>query len=60
MSHLFLSHISKENNSPALVENLFKPVAGDTHIVIASRYRETKVFAIHEKVGAPEVQLELF
>ncbi len=60
MSHLFLSHISKENNSPVLVENLFKSVAGDTSIVIASRYRETKVFAIHDKPVVQEVQLSLF
>jgi phosphoribosyl 1,2-cyclic phosphodiesterase len=60
MSHLFLSHISKENNSPALVEGLFKSVAGDTNIVIASRYRETKVFHIHEQPVVHEVQLSLF
>lgn len=60
MSHLFLSHISKENNSPALVENLFKPVGGDTKIVIASRYHETKVFPIHSKPAVEEVQLTLF
>jgi phosphoribosyl 1,2-cyclic phosphodiesterase len=60
MSHLFLSHISKENNSPVLVENLFKPVAGDTNIIIASRYKETKVFSIHDKAVPQEVQLELF
>lgn len=60
MSHLFLSHISKENNSPVVVENLFKPVAGDTNIVIASRYKETKVFPIHERPVDKEVQLELF
>ncbi len=60
MSHLFLSHISKENNSPVLVERLFKSVAGDTNIVIASRYRETKVFHIHTQVVVQEVQLSLF
>lgn len=60
MSHLFLSHISKENNSPALVEGLFKSEAGDTNIVIASRYRETKVFRIHEQPVVQEVQLSLF
>lgn len=60
MSHLFLSHISKENNSPILVENLFKPLAAGTNIIIASRYKETKVFAIHDKAVVPEKQLELF
>jgi phosphoribosyl 1,2-cyclic phosphodiesterase len=60
MSHLFLSHISKENNSPVLVENLFKAVAANTNIVIASRYHETKVFHITDQVVVKEVQLELF
>jgi phosphoribosyl 1,2-cyclic phosphodiesterase len=60
MSHLFLSHISKENNSPVLVENLFKPLAAGTTIIIASRYKETKVFAIHDKAVVQEKQLELF
>jgi phosphoribosyl 1,2-cyclic phosphodiesterase len=60
MSHLFLSHISKENNSSALVEGLFKSAAGDTNIVVASRYRETKVFHIHEQPVVQEIQLSLF
>lgn len=60
MSHLFLSHISKENNSPTLVENLFKPLAAGTNIIIASRYKETKVFPIHDKAVVQETQLELF
>ncbi|MBL7842598.1 MAG: MBL fold metallo-hydrolase [Cyclobacteriaceae bacterium] len=60
MSHLFLSHLSKENNSPVLVERLFKSMAGDTNIVIASRYRETKVYPIHEQPVVQEVQLSLF
>jgi phosphoribosyl 1,2-cyclic phosphodiesterase len=60
MSHLFLSHISKENNTPLLVENLFKQHAGDTNIIIASRHRETKVFPIHERNVKLDKQLELF
>jgi phosphoribosyl 1,2-cyclic phosphodiesterase len=59
MSHLFLSHLSKENNSPELVQRLFKPVAGDTIITIATRHKETKVFPIHDK-ATQAVQLELF
>lgn len=64
MRHLFLSHISKENNSPLVAENLFKPFAGNTNIIVASRYKETSVFAIHdsEKTSTQpqEVQLALF
>jgi phosphoribosyl 1,2-cyclic phosphodiesterase len=60
MRHLFLSHISKENNSPLVVENLFKPFAGDTNIIVASRYKETKLFAISNETVKQEVQLALF
>src|SRR5574340_504082 len=33
-----LSHLSKDNNSPVLVEKLFKKHAKKTNIIIASRY----------------------
>lgn len=46
MSLLLLSHLSRDNNSPALVQELFDEHAGDTRIVVASRYEETEVYAI--------------
>lgn len=46
MTHLLLSHLSKENNSPELAEKLFMPHAKDTVIVIASRYQATAVYTI--------------
>ena len=46
MSHLLLSHLSKNNNCPELVQTLFKQHAGNTKIVIASRYEETPVYFI--------------
>lgn len=46
MSHLLLSHLSKDNNSPTLVENLFNQHADHTHIIIASRHHETEVYCI--------------
>jgi phosphoribosyl 1,2-cyclic phosphodiesterase len=46
MSHLLLSHLSKDNNDPELVENLFKNVAGDTFVKVASRYEETEVYYV--------------
>ncbi|MFI5195918.1 MAG: MBL fold metallo-hydrolase [Chitinophagales bacterium] len=48
MSHLFLSHLSKDNNNPELALKLFKKVAGKTEIVIASRYNETDVYHIQK------------
>jgi phosphoribosyl 1,2-cyclic phosphodiesterase len=46
MSHLLLSHLSKENNSPELVENLFTSIATDTRVIIASRYQESALYQI--------------
>lgn len=48
MSHLLLSHLSKNNNSPALVQNLFDAHAGHTHIAIAGRFAETPVYTIQQ------------
>lgn len=46
MSHLLLSHLSKHNNCPELVFDLFKQHAGDIEVVVASRYEETPVFSV--------------
>ncbi len=46
MSHLFLSHLSRDNNSPELARSLFTSVAGRTKILVASRYHETDVYHI--------------
>jgi phosphoribosyl 1,2-cyclic phosphodiesterase len=46
MSHLFLSHLSRENNSPELVEALFSSVPGDTRVIVASRYQESALYQI--------------
>ncbi len=46
MSHLLLSHLSKDNNDPELVESLFKNVAGDTFVKVASRYEETELYYV--------------
>ncbi|MEO6330157.1 MAG: MBL fold metallo-hydrolase [Ginsengibacter sp.] len=47
MSHLFLSHLSKNNNSAQLVEQLFNHHANGVKIIVASRYNETPVYHIH-------------
>lgn len=46
MSHVLLSHLSKENNCPELVQDLFMPHKGSTEVIIASRFRETPVYSI--------------
>jgi phosphoribosyl 1,2-cyclic phosphodiesterase len=47
MSHLLLSHLSKNNNDPQLVQDLFEACAGDVNIIVASRYQETGVYYIN-------------
>lgn len=73
LSHLILSHLSKNNNKPELVDQLFRQQAGATNIIVASRYEETPVFCIEpgnnknanknkrkDEVLPVQVQLSLF
>ena len=46
MTHLLLSHLSKENNTPQMALNLFAPHAGGTAIIVASRDQPTDIFTI--------------
>lgn len=66
LSHLILSHLSKNNNSPDLVDQLFRQQAGSTRIIVASRYEETPLFHIENnndgqgiKDYLPPTQLQL-
>jgi phosphoribosyl 1,2-cyclic phosphodiesterase len=60
MSHLFLAHLSKDNNCATLVENLFKEVADGVEIVVASRFNETAIYQISSKSkSALPAQLDL-
>lgn len=46
LTHLFLSHLSKDNNSPELVRELFNQHRKHTEIIVASRYEATPVYQI--------------
>ncbi len=46
MSHLLLSHLSQDNNSPHLVKELFTRHAKGTIVSVASRHIESTVFQI--------------
>lgn len=46
MSHLLLAHLSKDNNSPQVVDELFNAHAEGVKVVVAGRYTETPVFQI--------------
>lgn len=46
MTHLLLSHLSKNNNDPTLVQQLFGDIANGVNIIVASRHVETPVYPI--------------
>lgn len=71
MTHLFLSHLSQNNNSPDIVEEVFSGIAHSTHIAVMSRDRESSLYLIENNLGLRskavrppvhflEVQLSLF
>lgn len=67
MTHLLLSHLSQNNNSPELVEELFTLHADGVKMIVASRYQETEVYRIVstsspalQYPAPPPMQMELF
>ena len=46
LTHLFLSHLSYNNNCPKLVEDLFTANAGNVKMIVTSRSKETEVYSI--------------
>lgn len=53
MSHLFLSHLSENNNCPKLVTELFKSHVGHVKLIVASRFEETPVYHIAGESAQP-------
>lgn len=51
LSLVLLSHLSKNNNSPELAQELFNKHAGNTTVVVASRYEESPVFEVVANPG---------
>jgi phosphoribosyl 1,2-cyclic phosphodiesterase len=64
LSHLFLSHLSKENNDPDLVYRLFEPHAEGVEVIVTSRDSEIPLYHIHNRrsrlVSPSSAQLSLF
>jgi phosphoribosyl 1,2-cyclic phosphodiesterase len=56
MTHLVLGHLSRENNNPDLVKELFSHHAAETKIVVASRYEPSPVFAIDHNESPAKVK----
>jgi len=53
MSHLLLSHLSRDNNNPDLVLEMFKKTSLGTEIVVASRDKESNVYHIGNSASVP-------
>jgi phosphoribosyl 1,2-cyclic phosphodiesterase len=49
LQHLILSHLSKNNNHPQRVLDLFAPHAGDVNISVASRYEPGPVILVNSQ-----------
>jgi phosphoribosyl 1,2-cyclic phosphodiesterase len=58
LSHLILCHLSKNNNTPELVEKIFAAKSGNTHISVASRYTATPVYCIKPGTCNNQIQME--
>ncbi|HOZ86473.1 MAG TPA: MBL fold metallo-hydrolase [Bacteroidia bacterium] len=50
MTHVFLSHLSRDNNHPSLVHDLFTRSAGNVKVVVATRDEETALYHITQSV----------
>lgn len=59
MSHLLLSHLSKNNNRPEVVEKLFSKHAGAVNISVASRDKESPVYEIESTSGSHSETIRL-
>jgi len=56
MSHLFLSHLSKNNNCPRLVQELFNTHAEGVRMIVASRNEQSEIFQIQPE-GEKDISL---
>jgi phosphoribosyl 1,2-cyclic phosphodiesterase len=57
MSHLILAHLSKENNTPEMVQEMFSAGGHATEIIVASRVVETALYRI-DHAGFPAQPLK--
>lgn len=48
LSHLFLSHLSRNNNTPKLALDLFNSIESNSTIILAPRDRETELYKIED------------
>jgi phosphoribosyl 1,2-cyclic phosphodiesterase len=46
MTHVILSHLSKENNTPEIAEKTFTKYADSVEVIVASRFQASDVYHI--------------
>jgi phosphoribosyl 1,2-cyclic phosphodiesterase len=56
MTHLLLSHLSKNNNDPELVQRLFDQCAGGVKVIVASRHCESEVYHVKGAAQASVIE----
>lgn len=59
MSHLILSHLSKNNNTPEIVQQLFDKHADGVQMIVAPRFNETPVYYITCNNGGVDISLRV-
>jgi phosphoribosyl 1,2-cyclic phosphodiesterase len=59
MTHLLLSHLSKDNNDPQMVQQLFEDHALGIEIIVASRYKQTAVYTIKKPVEPVQLRKDI-
>ena len=59
LSHLLLAHLSKDNNRPELVHELFGQHANGTEIIVASRYEESAVYHINGQPAGQQQPVDI-
>lgn len=46
LTHVLLSHLSKDNNSPVVASEMFQPHMDQARLIVASRFAETAVYTV--------------
>lgn len=59
LSHLFLAHLSKDNNDPVLVADMFNAHRAQSEIIVAGRFAETATYRIAAMAPAEKLPHEV-
>ena len=57
MRYLLLAHLSKDNNDPNLVQQLFEEAAGNINVKVTSRYKEMEIINVENNISSEILKL---